>query len=242
MNLNHTPAHTMTTPDSYYDTDTGITYTVFQDDAVEDPRTFFLEDYNHEIFIYRADYHVIDHTREVRNYSDAINDFWDLVSDEGVDPDVAAGNVSADDTEHDLHVMTLRGYSQSDWCDVVIVCPTSDTTWADSLNQYRQWLYGDIYFVDCDLPGTEPLAGIYADDDEEAVGVYIANEDLTADHLIGRAPELRLQDVRDHLGDHKATDARIATAMIQYNRQITTLAVEIAQDIIDTNETEDWTY
>lgn len=238
MNLNHTPAHTMTTPDSYYDTDTGITYTVTQDDWAEDPRDLLLENYNHEIFIYASDMHSFDHVPQVRNYSSAVNHFWDLVSEEGIDPDVAADNVSSEDAEHDLHTMTLRGYSQSDWCDVVVVCPTDDTTWSDSLRQYKQYLYGDVYTVDCDLPGTESLAGIYADDDEEAIGFYIANEDLTADRIVGSAPELRLQDVRDRLGDHEATDVRIATAMIQYNRQITALAAEIAQDIIDIDETE----
>lgn len=238
MNLNHTPASYISTPDSYYDTDTGITYTVFQDDSPEDPRDLLLDNYDHEIFIYRSDHHADDHTRHVNNYSSAINDFWDLVSEEGFEPRVAANNVSSEDAEHDLHIMTLRGYSQSDWCDVVIACPTGDLTWADSLTQYKQYLYGDVYFVDCDLPGTFPLTGIYADDAEEAVGSYIANEDLTADHLIGRAPELRLQDVRDRLGDHKATDTRIAAAMIQYGHRITDLAAEIAQDIIDTDEME----
>ena len=136
--------------------------------------------------------------------------------------------------------MTLRGYSQSDWCDVVIVCPTGDTTWADSLNQYKQYLYGDVYFVDCDLPGTHPLAGVYADDAEEAIASYIANEGVTPDNLIINAPTLKLEDVRDHLAEayHEATDARIATAMTQYRRRIGALAAEIAQDIIDIDETE----
>lgn len=238
MNLSHNPASYISTPDTYFDTDTGITYTVIQDDWVEDPRDLLLENYNHEIFIYASDMHSFDHVLQVRNYSDAINDFWDLVSEEGIEPNVAADNVSSEDAEHDLHTMTLRGYSQSDWCDVVIVCPTGDTTWSDSLRQYKQYLYGDVYAVDCDLPGTESLAGIYADDAEEAIGFYIANENLTPDRIVGGAPELRLQDVRGHLGDHVATDARIATAMTQYNRQINALAAEIAQDIIDIDETE----
>ena len=97
MNLNHTPAYTTTTPDSYYDTDTGITYTVFQDDSVEDPRDLLLDNYDHEIFIYRSDHHADDHTRHVNNYSSAINDFWDLVSEEGFEPNVAANNVSSED-------------------------------------------------------------------------------------------------------------------------------------------------
>lgn len=90
------------------------------------------------------------------------------------------------------------GYSQSEWADLVIVCPVGDDS-SSYVEEWSRWARGDVYavmretFTECENPNTchgddgdhwQPITdqgvdslvvgGIYADDPEDAVMHYVA--------------------------------------------------------------------
>lgn len=65
----------------------------------------------------------------------------------------------------------VRGYSQSDWQEVVVEGPSGHNL--DSfVDEFRMWAFGDIYYVTDDETG-DSLSGIYADTAEEAVQFFV---------------------------------------------------------------------
>lgn len=93
-----------------------------------------------------------------------------------------------------IDTFSLRGYSQGDWQDVVVVTPSDGScgTAESRAETFRQWAYGDVYSVIVQHPHTwhdgdgntlttwedgDSLGGIYADSAEE-VAEYYATEYL----------------------------------------------------------------
>jgi hypothetical protein len=83
---------------------------------------------------------------------------------------------------------SARGYSQSDWWDVLVITDDRDTDARGCAETWEQWARGDVWFVyperrlECDHEhehwDREPffyagLGGIYADDAESAVSQYV---------------------------------------------------------------------
>ena len=108
-----------------------------------------------------------------------------------------------------IHFGTYRGYSQSDWLDVLTVVTEDGYGMAEGwFEEWSQWARGDVYTVgaerfeecDCDCQATHTsrekdngneliyVGGIYADDVEEAA-TYYAGEDRFSRAFSDRSTE-----------------------------------------------------
>ena len=68
-------------------------------------------------------------------------------------------------------LVRLRGYSQSDWAEIVFIGPDAETVDFIAEN-YGYYFRGDVWSVDSDNDG---MGGIYADSAEDAATYYLEN-------------------------------------------------------------------
>lgn len=167
-------------------------YAVWQDLDADDPRTW---DDTVTIHRYNAAsiYGDTDDTDDTTGALAAFLRYYDETGDNARALNMARRYARAFNTGETIETHTIRGYSQSDWVDVVAV--TTDEHAAQNLSSYvstfRMYLYGDVWTVmletmtTCDH-GTEHwdpvtdqgidsqiVGGIYADDAESAVTEYL---------------------------------------------------------------------
>ena len=68
-------------------------------------------------------------------------------------------------------LFTMRGYSQSDWAEIVFIGPDAETVDFIAAN-YAMYFRGDIWSVASD---NDAMGGIYADSAEDAATYYLEN-------------------------------------------------------------------
>lgn len=173
MSLKHTPAHNTHHPDTFIDESCGWEYSVRQDIDAEDPRTWqslrvasvhpFNTPRNDSSTAAAADLRENPATYAFARFYEQSSDAERSLADTRrylatFHPELT----------YDLAVTTIRGYSQGDWQDVFAAVLDGYGTAADHTEQYRQWLYGDVWIVTSHQRGYS-ISGIYADDAEEAV-------------------------------------------------------------------------
>ena len=187
-NFTHSPASTISTPDTFTDERIDVVYEVSQDLDAEDPRTW-IDDAHAAVYTYHGPRGHRDEVPDNR-VAEAFAHFYDRFDDETAlratkrwlavfHPDVAA--------IVDVQIATIRGYSQGDWLDVFAVVSDGYGTADSHIDQFRQWAFGDVWVVNA-IPG-ESLAGIYADDAEEALQQFLEDNPPPLDTLVFDEPE-----------------------------------------------------
>lgn len=160
----------------YKDTDTGRSYTVDVDTDADDPRGW-IEDAHCAVYIYRACNMRAGSARTVPDNPacEAFDFFYndkDYEDGEALDMTRRYMNLFYPRIGYDMDVLTLTGYSQSDWWEVFAVTKEGYGKARDAAEQVGKWLRGDVYQVGCIDTG-EAIGGIYADSAEDAVAHYI---------------------------------------------------------------------
>lgn len=169
-----------------------VRFEVSQDLDAEDPRTW-----NDAVQIltfrsphYGANNDDVEREADTRTM-EAFGRVYDATGDDEYALKVAQRYARVFEPDVTVETFTLRGYSQSDWQDVVIVTPSDGScgTAEGHAETFRQWLYGDVYAVTELHPHTwrddagndlttwedgDSLSGIYADSAEEAAEYYAA--------------------------------------------------------------------
>lgn len=167
-----------------------IVYTATQDlDAyLDDPRTW---DDTVTIRIFRASWLSRAEESEPLHATDEV---FARLLDAGADEDAAArgaarySRLAGDGIGH-VEVLTIHGHSKGDWWDVVAYGPDEDTVRAD-VEQFGQWLRGDVWVVTawsettCDRGEThrdivDSVGGVYAADEDEAIAYVVAERLLS---------------------------------------------------------------
>jgi hypothetical protein len=173
--LLHFPAHTTVHPDRFEDETSGVGYEVFQDTDATDPRTE-IDDEHVAIYAYREPRQGYGFPEAPENIAaQAFHRFLDYFDDKvafAVTKRYLA--IFRPELKLDLAYGTVRGYSQSDWIDVFVAAGEGYGTAASHMEIYRMWAFGDVWGVDPDEG--EALGGIYADDPEDAVRVYLEHQ------------------------------------------------------------------
>lgn len=171
--LTHTPAHTSIHPDRFEDETTGWGYSVLQDVDAEDLRTW-VDDQHAALWVYREPHlsHSVAAERPDNWIVDAFAEFYQLTGDD----ELALKTTKRwlwifhpEDTS-DVETRTIRGYSQSDWLDVVAVVESGYGTAAAHIDQFRMWAFGDVWTVVPDRGAG--VSGIYASDAEAALAHF----------------------------------------------------------------------
>ena len=238
----HIPAHTTMHSDRFEHSDNGYGYTVCQDTDADNPMSYHdTKDAALWAFGQPRRTDIIADKPEGNDVLDIFAKFFygDYDNDSDIF-DMSEGDVAVSlmrtreyvakhhpELIFDISATTIRGYSQSDWLDVV--CVTTAATRnelipADNLiDTYRQWAFGDVWTV---IPDSQPgLSGIYADDPAEALAYYQENfEDEPIWDLLSRH-------------DAEKDAAALAAAATAENHALargTTPVIIRARDIINT--------
>lgn len=218
MTLKHTPAYTTDHPDSFEHEETGRTYSVIHDHDAEDPRTF-IEDSKVALWAYREPVlsRSVAADRPDNWIIDAFARFYEQFTDEAsleatrrwlriFHPEETAIT--------DVGTFSLRGYSQSDWLDVIVVAEKGYGSAEGHAQEFRNWAFGDIWIVVPDQDG-ESLAGIHAEDSEEAL-----------QHYLEQHPPRPMEEDPPILEDAEGTEDSLEA----------TLAAIIAESVADSDE------
>lgn len=169
--MEHVPSRYVYEPDRFKD-ETGE-YVVIQDQDAEDPRQYW-ED---EGIIITA----INACRWTapEQFGDTLPEqLASLVWEETGDAEDVVSVINAL-PGYRAYTETLRGYSQSDWQDILVIVtePACNAKAGVLVDMYRQWLYGDVYTVFG--PDDDALGGIYAEDMEEAINAYKESQGIS---------------------------------------------------------------
>lgn len=175
MSISHTPAHTVEFPDQFVDESTGRGYQVAQDSDAEDPRTWI---HNEHAALWafrepRLGHSVAADMPEGNVAIDAFARYWEIY-DSAQSLVLTRRYLAAFHTEKNISVdiALIRGYSQSDWLDVVAATVDGYGTPADHIDEFRMWAFGDVWSVQPDHG--DSVGNIYADSPEEALSQYFA--------------------------------------------------------------------
>lgn len=178
MSLTHTPAHTRDYPDRFIDAASDLGYSVVQDIDAEDPRSC-IEDEHAGLWAFREPRiggSVAGDLPEGNVAIDAFARFWDVYEATAESALILTQRyLAAFHPEKKISVatQTIRGYSQSDWLDVVCAVEDGYGTPESHIYEFRQWAFGDVWRVDPDQG--DGVSGIYADDPEDALQIFREN-------------------------------------------------------------------
>lgn len=172
MSMTHTPAHSTSHPDRFEDETTGLGYDVFQDTDAEDPRKN-IPDEHACVYVYRGPNGDRDEVPE-NLAAQAFNRYFEYFE---ADKSLALTKrwlaAYHPELKLDVIVTSANGYSQGDWRDVFAAVAEGYGTAESHVEEFRQWANGDVWVVDPD--NDDALGGIYADDAEDAVKQYLAD-------------------------------------------------------------------
>lgn len=168
MNFTHTPASTVYTPDTFTDED-GTEYTVIQDSDTDDPREWGWDVVLHVFAGDSQDDSPEDHAARAFECFREANYMHRDQDDRALTMLKRWMRITGDDRA--AIITTVSGYSQSDWCDVLVLAESEDAA-RDFANVWGMWFRGDVYAVGA---GDEWLSGIYAEDMEDAVRAFAAD-------------------------------------------------------------------
>lgn len=186
MTLIHTPAHTVSVPDVFVDDESGASFSVFQDTSAEDPRTWIGDDSKVAVYVFNGPHGDKDDETPENIAAHAFRRFYEIY-DEIRSLELTKRWLAAfhPEVQYDLTVETIRGHSQSDWAEVfaasIIDRPGAAPSYGTAqshIAQYAQWRWGDVWVVDPDGTALDPLGGIYADDPEEALRLFLTEHKL----------------------------------------------------------------
>jgi hypothetical protein len=163
--LTHIPTHTQSYPDRFENEETSLGYSVLQDTSAEDPRSW-IPDEHAALWACsepRQGNSVAAEKPEGNIAIDAFSRFYDTFDAER---SLAATRrwlkIYRPESSLQLAMQTIRGYSQSDWLDVVCAVENGYGKPEDHISEFRMWAYGDVWIV---IPDGKPgISGIYADD------------------------------------------------------------------------------
>lgn len=175
MSLTHTPAHTHEYPDRFVNEATGWGYSVRQDTEADDPR----DDLPNVMALWaysepRNGSSVAGIPPEDNVAIDAFARYWDQY-DADTSLALTQRYLAAFHPEKKISVAikTIRGYSQSDWLDVVCAVEDGYGSPESHIDEFRQWAFGDVWAV---IPDGKPgISNIYADSVEEALSYFREN-------------------------------------------------------------------
>lgn len=174
MTFTHTPAHTTEHPDHYTNDVTGASYEVVPDTDAQDPRTF-IEDEHAAVYTYHGPRGNQDATPN-NIAAKAFAFFLDNGSFDNRALEMTRRYLAAFHPEKKIAVaiQTVRGYSQGDWRDVFAAISDGYGTPESHINEFRMWAFGDVWMV---IPSVgDACSSIYADDAEEALKYYLADQ------------------------------------------------------------------
>lgn len=194
MSMTHTPAHSTSHPDRFEDETTGLGYNVYQDTYAEDPRSWIGDDEKVAVYVFNGPRGDKDAEVPGNVAAQAFARFYELW-DEAKSLAVTRRWLAIFREErYDLAVSTIRGYSQSDWAEVFaasVIDHEDGTpgygTAQGHIDQYSSWRWGDVWTVSPDEG--DSLSGIYADDAEEALRLYLEDNPPTAAPAEADGPE-----------------------------------------------------
>ena len=178
----HTPAYTITIPDTHVDPTIDRQYKVVQDLDAEDPREW-IEDSHVALYVYNGPRGHKDPIPDNR-IAEVFDHFYKIYDDEKAlaatkrwltvfYPEIAA--------IVEVEISNIQGYSQGDWLDVLAVVTQGYGSAASHINEFRQWVFGDVWTVS---DGTDTLSGIYADDQEQAVEFFLLENPVPFEAMI----------------------------------------------------------
>lgn len=178
MSITHTPAHVIHVPDHYVDSTTGLGFTVEHDIFADDPRNNISDD---TVALYQYNTSSRYDTDDVPENiaAQAFAHFYENVNSnayKALEYTRRFLNIFYPN-QFDVDIETINGYSQSDWADVFCAVPHDYGygTPKNHINEFRQWLFGDVYVVSPDVEDDDyyTLGDIYADSAEEALEFYL---------------------------------------------------------------------
>lgn len=176
MALKHTPAWTVSYPDSFEDTETGVLYYVSQDEAPENPLSLLAAS-DAALWAFREPSLSSSVLADKPEGNPAVDAFAAYLLNH--EPDrakkMAERYLSVFHPEDGWRIATatVRGSSQSDWLEVFAA--TRIGIYLDSLIETaRQWAFGEVWYVEAEYPdGTvKSMGGIYADSPESALSYW----------------------------------------------------------------------
>lgn len=178
MNLTHIPARTETHPDRFEDEDTGVGYAVIQDTDAEDPRNC-IENEHAALWAYEQPRFGSSVAGDMPTGNVAITAFahyYEYVNDTKA-LELTRRYLAVFHPEKKITVEThnIKGYSQSDWLDLIVATTEGYGTPESHANEFRMWAYGDVWTVIPDKG--EAMSGIYADGAEEALTYFRAEHE-----------------------------------------------------------------
>lgn len=161
--LNHTPARTYTInmPDTFTDTETGEVFTVIPDEGTENPLRWYDD----------LTYTSLYGPPAPDTFCEVFAEYWDRGHGDERALELTNRYMRAfhgDTRTGTLH--TVRGYSQGDWTDLLLVSNWPEAH-AAHVREFEQWFRGDVWYVANDTTG-EACGGIYADTPEQAVSYF----------------------------------------------------------------------
>lgn len=195
LGTEHRADHAIVTDDAEPDT----RYIVMHDADTESPTHWG----NFDVYVYRASYrsNTDESCADESLIARAFFTRYELEHDEHDALRFARrwatiyGGMTTEQANERITTHSARGYSQSDWWDILVISDDSDAE--QDARTWEQWARGDVYFVypesraECEHPeychshndddhwSREPLdykgiGGIYADDAESAVMQYLS--------------------------------------------------------------------
>lgn len=177
MNLTHQPVHTLTVPDTFTDESTGRTYQVFPDDFADNPMAGYAPE-DAAIWAYRQPPRGASLLGVQPRSNPGIHAFAFYL--ERYDPERALEMTRRylatfyPSKGYQVVTKNIKGYSQSDWLDVVAVVADEAGDAGDLIETLRMWAFGDVWVVSPDEGSA--MGGIYAFGPQEALEQFLANE------------------------------------------------------------------
>lgn len=190
----HTPSRTIQTPETFFDTTTGVTCTVWPDDTASNPLDFYddaRELTTPQVFIYNSSSRTVNDLNRLDEFNELTRDFVADWQHHGDDPQGTLDRVIANADLPEGN--TVTGFvktvhiDQSSWIDIValgVIDTTNRHAGQVSANdildalvdELTNYLRGNVWCVSCDLPNSETMAGIIAESSEDAVAHYRDSE------------------------------------------------------------------
>lgn len=214
MSMTHTPAHSTHHPDRFEDETTGLGYDVYQDTDAEDPRSWIGDDEAVAVYVFNGPRGDKDAEVPDNVAAQAFARFYEIYEEDIALAVTRRWLTIFREEKYDLAMGTIRGYSQSDWADVFaasIIDHEDGTpgygTAQGHIDQYASWRWGDVWTVSPDEG--DSLSGIYADNAEEALKLYLEdNPPATADE----APQE--EEKEEQSDDDRMSEMELACSQI----------------------------
>lgn len=190
----HTPSRTVQTPETFFDTNTGVTYTVWPDDTASDPRDLYSDTRElttPQVFIYNSASRTVNDLNRLDEFNELTRDFvadWQHYRDDPQDTlDRVIANADLPEGNTVTGFVKTVHIDQSSWIDIValgVIDTTNRHAGQVSANdildalvdELTNYLRGNVWCVSCDLPNSEKMAGIIAESSEDAVAHYRDSE------------------------------------------------------------------